>query len=111
MEREDLPGRARGLESELTEALAPLADHPIVTEIRSGLGVVAAIQPDPALIADDPTLPDQLAMAAREAGVMTRTLLGGALQVSPALIIERAQLDELAAGFAAALDSVAATVA
>ena len=111
MEREDLPGRARSLESELTEALAPLADHPIVTEIRSGLGVVAAIQPDPALIADDPTLPDQLAMAAREAGVMTRTLVGGALQVSPALIIERAQLDELAAGFAVALDSVAATVA
>jgi hypothetical protein len=33
------------------------------------------------------------------------------LQVSPALIIQRAQLDELAAGFAAALDSVAATVA
>ena len=47
MEREDLPGRALELESELADVLAPLADHPLVTEVRSGLGVVAAIQPDP----------------------------------------------------------------
>jgi adenosylmethionine-8-amino-7-oxononanoate aminotransferase len=111
MEREDLPGRARMLESELTDALAPLAAHPLVTEVRSGLGVMAAIQPDPALVAADPALPDRLGMAAREAGIMTRTLVGGALQVSPSLIIEREQLDELAAGFEAALDTVAATVA
>jgi len=38
--------------------------------------------------------------------VLTRTLLGGALQVSPALVITREELDELAAGLAAALDSV-----
>ena len=44
--------------------------------------------------------------AAREHGVLTRTLLGGALQVSPALVITREELDELAAGLAAALDSV-----
>ena len=42
---------------------------------------------------------------------MTRPLVGGGLQVSPALTIERSELDELAAGFTAALDSVSATVA
>jgi adenosylmethionine-8-amino-7-oxononanoate aminotransferase len=111
MERENLPGRALELEKELAEALAPLAEHPLVDEVRAGLGVVAAVQPDPALVAEDASLPDRLVFAARDAGVMTRTLSGGGLQVSPALTITRAELDELAAGLAAALDAVAATTA
>ena len=110
MEREQLPARALELEGELTRALAPLADHPLVTEVRSGLGVIAGVQPDPELVAADPTLPDRLRLACRANGVLTRTLVGGALQVSPALIVTRAQLDEMVAGFAAALDQVAATV-
>ncbi len=110
MEREQLPARALELELELTQALAPLVDHPLVTEVRSGLGVIAGVQPDPELVAADPTLPDRLRLACRANGVLTRTLVGGALQVSPALIVTRAQLDEMVAGVAAALDQVAATV-
>jgi len=110
MEREQLPARALELELELTQALAPLVDHPLVTEVRSGLGVIAGVQPDPELVAADPTLPDRLRLACRANGVLTRTLVGGALQVSPALTVTRAQLDEMVAGFAAALDQVAATV-
>jgi adenosylmethionine-8-amino-7-oxononanoate aminotransferase len=34
-------------------------------------------------------------------------LVGGGLQVSPALVIERAELDAIAAGLRAALDDVA----
>jgi adenosylmethionine-8-amino-7-oxononanoate aminotransferase len=110
MEREELPARALELERELTEALAPLADHPLVSEVRSGLGVIGAVQPDPELVAADPGLPDRLRLACRGSGILTRTLVGGALQVSPALIVTRAQLDEIAAGLAEALDAVAATV-
>ena len=100
LEREDLPGRALELESVLAEALAPLVAHPLVSEVRAGTGLMAAVQ-----LADS-GLVDAAVAAAREQGVLTRTLIGGALQVSPALVIERAELDALAAAFGAALDSL-----
>jgi adenosylmethionine-8-amino-7-oxononanoate aminotransferase len=109
MEREQLPARALELELELTEALAPLAGHPLVAEVRSGIGVIGAVQPDPDLVAADPGLGDKLRFACRANGVLTRTLIGGALQVSPALIVTREQLDEIAGGIGAALDAVAET--
>ncbi len=108
MEREDLFGRALELERELTDALAPLATHELVSEIRSGLGAVAAVQVDPDATAADPTLPDRANAAARDHGVLTRTLVGGGLQISPPLVITRGELDELADGLRAGLDSVAA---
>jgi putrescine aminotransferase len=106
-EREGLVARALELESELADALAPLAGHPLVSEVRAGTGVMAAVQLDPAAVAADPGLPEQVVLAVREAGVLTRLLLGGALQISPALTIERAELDELASGVAAGLDACA----
>ena len=109
MEREHLPARALELEVELTEALAPLAEHPLVAEVRSGVGVIAGVQPDPELVAADPKLGDRLRLACRASGVLTRTLIGGAIQVSPALIITREQMDEMVEGIGAALDAVAAT--
>ncbi len=99
LDRDGLIARGGELEGELTEALAPLADHPLVTEVRSGTGVMAAVQ------LTDPTLADRASMLSREHGVITRVLLGGALQVSPPLVITRAELDEMTAGFAAALDA------
>ena len=110
MEREGSFDRALELERELAEALAPLAEHELVTEIRAGLGVVAAVQIDPALVADDPTLPDRVTSAAREHGVLTRMLVGGGLQISPPLVITRADLEELEIGLRAALDAVVARV-
>jgi putrescine---pyruvate transaminase len=106
MERESLCERALGLETELAAALAPLADHPLVSEVRSGLGVVAAVQLAPEAIADDASLPDRAALAARERGVLTRVLVGGGLQISPALVIDDAGLAELVAGLRVALDDV-----
>jgi adenosylmethionine-8-amino-7-oxononanoate aminotransferase len=101
---EGIVDRAFGLEDQVAAALAPLGDHPLVSEVRSGLGVMAAVQ-----IAD-PALADRVVAAAREAGILTRLVFGGALQISPALVITRAELDELADGLAAALDACAATV-
>jgi adenosylmethionine-8-amino-7-oxononanoate aminotransferase len=99
LDRDGLITRGGVLEGELTEALAPLADHPLVAEVRSGTGVMAAVQ------LADPALADKASLLSREHGVITRVLLGGALQVSPPLVITRAELDEMAAAFAAALDA------
>lgn len=105
MEREALPTRALALEAELAAALAPLADHPLVEEVRAGTGVLAAVQPSVEATADDPTLPSRLVAACRANGIMTRTLASEALQISPALVIDPAGLLELHDGIAAALDA------
>ena len=99
LERDGLIDRGGELEKEIADALAPLAAHPLVAEIRCGTGAMAAVQ------LADPSLAERASLASREHGVITRVLLGGALQVSPPLVITRAELDEMAAGFAAALDS------
>ena len=95
--------RARELESELAEALAPLASHPLVSEVRTA-GVLGAVQLSPAAIADGPALPGKTVSACRESGVLTRALVPGALQISPALVIDAEELRELADSIGAALD-------
>lgn len=107
LERDGLLGRALELERELAEALTPLTDHELVSEVRAGLGAVAAVQVDEALLADDPGLTDRVTRAARGHGVLTRTLTGGGLQVSPPLVLDRAGVDEIASGLRGALDDVA----
>ena len=106
IEREGLDTRAGELEGDLAEALAPLASHPLVSEVRTGAGLLAAAQIDPSRVEEDASLPLRVAGAARKHGVITRALAGGSLQISPPLVIERGQLAELAAGLAAGLDSV-----
>jgi adenosylmethionine-8-amino-7-oxononanoate aminotransferase len=106
MEREALAERALGLEAELAEALAPLAAKPLVSEIRAGLGVVAAVQLSADALADDPAIADRVVAAAREQGVLARGLAGGSMQISPALTIDADGLAELAGGLGAALDAV-----
>jgi adenosylmethionine-8-amino-7-oxononanoate aminotransferase len=60
-----------------------------------------------ALLDRDPGLTDRVTLAAREHGVLTRTLTGGGLQISRPLVISRAEPDEIASGLARALDDVA----
>jgi adenosylmethionine-8-amino-7-oxononanoate aminotransferase len=108
IEREGLLERGFELETEIPQALAPLLDHELVTEIRGGPGAVAAVQIDPALLADDPGLTDRVTLKSRDHGVLTRTLVGGGLQISPPLVITRGELDEIASGLRGALDDVAA---
>ncbi len=106
MEREGLAERALGLEAELVAALAPLASHPLVAEIRAGLGVVAAVQLSADALAEDPATADRVLAAARDHGVLGRGLAGGSLQISPALTIDDDGLAELVAGLSAALGAV-----
>jgi putrescine aminotransferase len=106
MEREDLCGRARELETELTSALAPLAQHDLVDEIRSGAGVLAAVQLSRAALAEDPTLAARVVAGCRANGILTRGLATGALQISPALVVGDEELTELVTGIGSALDAV-----
>ncbi len=102
LEREELPQRALAMEGRLVEALEPLTELPAVTGIRGGVGLLAAIQLDPS----DPDLAYRAATACREAGVITRAVAGGALQVSPPLVITEDQLSEMAGLFGAGLASL-----
>jgi adenosylmethionine-8-amino-7-oxononanoate aminotransferase len=96
-ERENMLGRGRELELPLLEALKPLADHPAVTSVRGGCGLLAAVQ----LESHDDVA--KVAQGAREAGVLIRPLLG-AVAVSPPLIVEQEHLQQLADGISAGLD-------
>lgn len=105
LQREDLLQRALDLETELPAALAPLADHELVEEIRSGFGVLAAIQLSAERLADDPAFAMKVTAQARKAGVLTRALASGGLQISPTLVLDVAVMDEMVAGLASALDA------
>jgi adenosylmethionine-8-amino-7-oxononanoate aminotransferase len=106
IEGEGLLQRAMELETELADALNPLAEHSLVSEVRAGCGVLAAVQIDPAAL-EDPGLLRRIVPACRRNGIMTRTLATGAIQVSPPLILDDAGLKELASGLGAALDELA----
>lgn len=106
MNREGLCERALKLEGDLLAALEPLAEHDLVDEVRGGTGVLAAVQLSADRIAADATFPTSVVAACREANVLARTLSSGALQISPALVIDGDGLDELVAGIGGALDAV-----
>ncbi len=102
IEREGLLERAMELETEIPVALAPLADLDVVTEIRAGVGALAAIQLD----TTDEGLPPRAARACREAGVLTRAVGGGGLQVSPPLVMTPENVKEMGERFHRGLSSL-----
>ena len=108
IEREQLIPRVTELEPKLTAALAPLAGHELVSEVRSGTGLLAAVEIDADARAADPAIGQRLVLAVRDAGVITRLLRGVALQVSPPFVITEAEIGRIAEAFADALDVVAA---
>ncbi|WP_181696966.1 aspartate aminotransferase family protein [Nocardia sp. GTS18] len=97
VEREGLLEEAARLETTLHTALAPLADHPRVAEVRSGLGAVAAVQ------LADPAEGPGLVKALRAQGISGRAAGAGAMQISPSFVMTDAQVAELADGFSRAL--------
>ncbi len=103
IQREGLIERAKELEDEMYNALLPLEELEVVAGIRRGVGALAAIQLD---IGDDETLPFRAADACRSAGVLTRAVGGGGLQVSPPLIMTSEQVGEMASLFGAGLRSL-----
>ncbi len=97
LEREGLVTRGAELEGVLADALTPLADHPLVSEVRAGIGLLAAVQLEPT------TLVPEVYRRMRDHGVLTRSL-GGAIAVSPPLTVSEEEIDLIGSTFRAALD-------
>lgn len=97
IEREGLLGEATRLESDLAAAFGPLASLDAVSEVRVGVGAVAAVQ-----LADPANAPGTVARL-RAHGVVTRAAGQGALQVSPTFVMTTEQVDDMARRFADAL--------
>ena len=105
LEREQLIARVAELEPALAAALAPLAGHELVSEVRTGAGLLAGIELAAAAREADPGLGARVVTAARERGVITRLLRGAALQVSPPFVITAAELRQVAEVLTDALDA------
>jgi adenosylmethionine-8-amino-7-oxononanoate aminotransferase len=103
LEKEGLLARAASLEEELYQALLPIEELDVVDSIRRGVGALAAVQ---LAVGDDETLPARASVACRQAGVLTRAMGGGALQISPPLIITPEQVSEMATLIRAGLEGL-----
>jgi putrescine aminotransferase len=100
LEREELASAARGLEHTLADSLAPLADSPLVREVRAGVGLLAGVQ------LTEPTRAEELASRCLDAGVITRVIANGTLQISPPLTVEPADLELLGRVLAEGLEDL-----
>ncbi|MFI4927568.1 MAG: aminotransferase class III-fold pyridoxal phosphate-dependent enzyme, partial [Burkholderiales bacterium] len=106
LEREGLLERVSRLEQVLDAAMQPLAELPLVSEVRSGVGLLAAVEIAPDARAAEPGITDRIVKGCRERGVLTRGLAGHSLQVSPAFVIEEAEIGRIAEVFAETLSGV-----
>ena len=106
-EREELIPRGEALETTLLEALAPLAGHPSVHEVRAGFGLLAAVELEQDVLDAVPDAPNKLLAGAREAGVLVRGL-GKGVAVSPPLTITPDEIPLLAEAIRHGLDALSA---
>ena len=84
----------------LADALRPLERHPLVAEVRAGLGLLAGVE------LADPSKLAAVVAAARERGVIVRGVRGVALQISPPFVITEDEIATLARVVGEALDAV-----
>src|SRR5438046_3782544 len=105
LQRERLVERVAELEPVLAEKGHSLADHPLVGETRA-IGLVGAVELAAAALEREPELVERAAALAREQGVLTRTLGGCALHLSPPFILEPEQIDALVEGLRRALEAI-----
>ena len=98
LEREELVARVAELEGVLTAVLAPVADHELVREVRSGVGLLAAVQLHDAGVAAS------VAERMVELGVLGRQLNDGSLHISPPFVVTEEELAGMAETIGEALD-------
>jgi adenosylmethionine-8-amino-7-oxononanoate aminotransferase len=98
LENEQLVARVARLAPELVRATEPLRKHPLVKEVRGGVGLIAGVQLAPEVDGD------RLMRDCIEAGVLVRILGGNVVQISPPFVIEEGDLWRIAGAIAASLD-------
>jgi len=106
LEGDGLLARGRELEGELLDALAPLAEHELVREVRGGVGLLAAVEIAPEHLRGGKAV-GEIALAARERGVLVRPLLSS-IACSPPLNVTVEEIGLLAQGLRESLDAVLA---
>ena len=94
LEREGLVERTRAREGAFHATLSSLEAHPLVAEVRGGVGLMAAVALEQERVEGDPDLPSRLWAAAREQGLLTRWVPGG-VALAPPLVIEDSEVDEI----------------
>lgn len=108
IEREGLVDRVRSLEPVLARELGRLHGMPGVGEIRV-VGLTAGVDFADDVLAAEPGIVDRAVIAAREHGVLTRTLRGRAFQISPPFVITEGEIRQMVDGLAAAVQTVVGT--
>ena len=91
IEKEKLLARVTELEPVLALEMQRLLQHSLVAEVRS-IGLTAALELSAEALASNPEAANALAAESRRSGVISRVLLGRALQISPPAIITREEL-------------------
>ncbi|MGO9960791.1 MAG: aspartate aminotransferase family protein [Solirubrobacteraceae bacterium] len=99
---EDLVARVASLAPVLDEAVKPLADHPLVAEVRSGIGLLAGVQLSTGVSGDE------LTRRCIDDGILLRVITNNTIQISPPFVVEADDLERIAASIARALDGIAA---
>jgi adenosylmethionine-8-amino-7-oxononanoate aminotransferase len=107
--REQLLDRARELEGPLLEGFQSLSGHPLVSEVRGGVGFLAAVELDASVREAHPTLVQDVFTETRARGVLVRPLAMG-LAASPPLTATPEQIDLLVNALGEALDAVHARI-
>ena len=98
LEDEQLVARVAQLAPVLEQTMVPLTKHPLVTEVRTGIGLLAGVQLAPEV--DGPAI----ARACLEQQVVVRIITNNTIQISPPFVIEEGELWRITGAIAAALD-------
>ena len=103
LEREGLLERGREQEQALLDALEPLAEDDLVSEVRGGVGTMAAVELTAEALERHAGAIPSIWRAAREAGIMVRPGRS-AVAVSPPLTARPEHFELIAQGLKRALD-------
>jgi putrescine---pyruvate transaminase len=107
IDKEKLLGRVSDLEPILAAEMKRLLNHSLVEEVRS-VGLTAAFQISGEARKQNPKVVDDVVRESRRNGVITRSLLGHSLQISPPLVITAKEIQFMVDNFLVALNSVQA---
>ncbi len=102
LEREGLVDRVRRLETVLHDAVQPLASHGLVREVRSGVGLLAAVE------LNDYATAQRVCGPITERGVLMRLITGPTLHISPPFVLDENDIALIASTIREVLDEVAA---
>jgi adenosylmethionine-8-amino-7-oxononanoate aminotransferase len=98
LESEQLVARVATLAPVLEQTMVPLTKHPLVTEVRTGIGLLAGVQLAPEVDGA------AIARACLEQQVVVRIITNNTIQISPPFVIEEGELWRITGAIAAALD-------